>query len=185
MSPEQYRANDSKGRAVIKAAEYMPPREEPDAHYPFWLTTGRVVYHWHTRTKTGRVPALQKAAPTPFVEIGKDDAERLGIRKGGMDQVGSRRGCVQIEGRVSVASLPLRRRGHRADVRSPASGRSRRRPADAATVGGALRHPAPGELHARAATRRGPAARGLRQLAGDSPAGDGRSPRRRGPARLE
>jgi anaerobic selenocysteine-containing dehydrogenase len=100
ISPEQYRAHDPGGRAVIKAADYMPPVEEPDARYPFWLTTGRVVYHWHTRTKTGRVPALREAAPEPFVEIGRDDADRLGIRDGDRVQVGSRRGLVEITARV-------------------------------------------------------------------------------------
>jgi anaerobic selenocysteine-containing dehydrogenase len=63
ISSEQYRANDPKGRVVIEAADNMPPTEEPDVPFPFWLTTGRIVYHWHTRTKTGRVPALHKAAP--------------------------------------------------------------------------------------------------------------------------
>ncbi len=51
------------GRAVLKPADYVPPFEQPDDDYPFWLTTGRIVYHWHTRTKTGRAQALQGAAP--------------------------------------------------------------------------------------------------------------------------
>jgi anaerobic selenocysteine-containing dehydrogenase len=97
ISPQHYRADDPKGRALIKPADYMPPAEEPDAQYPFWLTTGRVVYHWHTRSKTGRVAALRDAAPTPFVEISDDDARRLGIREGERVQVGSRRGVVEIE----------------------------------------------------------------------------------------
>ena len=100
ISPEQYRANDPRGRAVIKPADYMPPVEEPDPRYPFWLTTGRVVYHWHTRTKTGRVPALRQAAPEPFVEIGPDDAGRLDIHDGDLVQMGSRRGLVQVRARV-------------------------------------------------------------------------------------
>jgi anaerobic selenocysteine-containing dehydrogenase len=99
ISSEQYRADDPKGRALIKPADYMPPVEEPDAQYPFWLTTGRVVYHWHTRSKTGRVAALREAAPTPFVEISHDDAKRLGIRDGERVQVGSRRGVVEMEAR--------------------------------------------------------------------------------------
>jgi anaerobic selenocysteine-containing dehydrogenase len=74
----------------------MPPVEEPDVRYPFWLTTGRVVYHWHTRTKTGRVPELRAAAPEPFVEIGRDDAKRLDIQEGDLVRMGSRRGVVEI-----------------------------------------------------------------------------------------
>jgi ferredoxin-nitrate reductase len=101
ISPEQYRAKDPKGRGVIKPAEYMPPVEEPDEQYPLWLTTGRLVYHWHSRSKTGRVPALREAAPAPFVEISYEDARRLGIRAGDNVQMGSRRGFVEIEAKLA------------------------------------------------------------------------------------
>jgi ferredoxin-nitrate reductase len=97
ISPTQYRASDPKGRAVIKPTDYVPPPEEPDRQYPFWLTTGRVVYHWHTRTKTGRVPALQAAAPVPVVEVNYEDATRLSIRSRDRVRVGSRRGVVELQ----------------------------------------------------------------------------------------
>ena len=97
ISPTEYRAADPRGRALIKPADYMPPPEEPDTQYPFWLTTGRVVYHWHTRTKTGRVPALQQAAPVPIVEINYEDATRLNISAGERVRVGSRRGVVELQ----------------------------------------------------------------------------------------
>ena len=97
ISPTQYRASDPKGRAVIKPADYVTPPEEPDTQYPFWLTTGRVVYHWHTRTKTGRVPALQAAAPVPVVEVNYEDATRLSISSGDRVRVGSRRGVVELQ----------------------------------------------------------------------------------------
>ena len=63
VTPQQYRAHNPTGRAIIKAADYIPPFEEPDKVYPLWLTTGRVVYHFHTRTKTGRVPSIAKTKP--------------------------------------------------------------------------------------------------------------------------
>jgi anaerobic selenocysteine-containing dehydrogenase len=107
ISPETYRANDPKGRALIKAADFMPPVEVPDDRYPFWFTSGRVVYHWHTRTKTGRVEALRAAAPRSFLEIAREDAERLDIGNGDRVRVGSRRGTVETE--VRVADIP---RGH-------------------------------------------------------------------------
>lgn len=69
ITGEEYRARDPRGRAVLKAAEYVPPVEEPDATYPCWLTTGRVVYHFHTRTKTGRSKPLHEAAPEVFVQL--------------------------------------------------------------------------------------------------------------------
>ena len=100
ISPESYRATDPRGRAIIKAVDYMPPVEEPDAKYPFWLTTGRVVYHWHTRTKTGRVPALRAAAPEAFVQIALEDARRLDIEEGDWVRVGSRRGALELRAKV-------------------------------------------------------------------------------------
>lgn len=101
ISPQQYRARDPKGRAVIKPADYVPPPEEPDAAYPFWLTTGRLVYHWHSRTKTGRVPALQEAAPVAVAEINHDDAKRLGVGEGELVRVRSRRGMVEVRARLT------------------------------------------------------------------------------------
>ena len=50
-------------------------RKLVDASLDFWLTTGRDVYHFHTRTKTGRCPDLQAAAPEPFVQIARADAD--------------------------------------------------------------------------------------------------------------
>lgn len=62
LEEPDHRALHPDGRAILKAAEYVPPPEEPSDEYPMRLTTGRRVYHWHTRTKTGRVPQLQEAA---------------------------------------------------------------------------------------------------------------------------
>jgi anaerobic selenocysteine-containing dehydrogenase len=99
-TPEEYKAHDPGGRAILKAAHYSPPLEEPDEKYPFWLTTGRVVYHWHTRTKTGRSRELQEAAPDAFIQISDGDAARLGILEGDMLEVASRRGSVRAPARV-------------------------------------------------------------------------------------
>jgi anaerobic selenocysteine-containing dehydrogenase len=100
-TPEEYRANDPAGRAVLKAADYLPPREQPDRQYPFWLTTGRVVYQFHTRTKTGRSPELNAAAPGPVLELAAADARRLGVKTGDTVEVRSRRGTVRAAAKVS------------------------------------------------------------------------------------
>jgi anaerobic selenocysteine-containing dehydrogenase len=102
-TPEQYKANDPKGRAFLHAADYEPPHEAPDKDYSFWLTTGRVVYHFHTRTKTGRVKELNEAAPDVFVEINEVDAQALGVRNGDLVRVESRRG--KIEGAVRIGNI--------------------------------------------------------------------------------
>ncbi|MFL5340192.1 MAG: molybdopterin oxidoreductase family protein, partial [Gemmataceae bacterium] len=100
QSPEYYKANDPAGRAILKAANYIPPREEPDAEYPFFLTTGRVVYQFHTRTKTGRAPELNAAATDVFAEIAAEDAGRLGVKDGDLLEVRSRRGTVYAPAKV-------------------------------------------------------------------------------------
>ena len=100
ITPEHYRANDPKGRAVIKSAEYVPPPEEPDDDYPFLLTTGRLVYQFHTRTKTGRCPELQAAAPDPFVQISGADGQDQGIKDGDWIEIISRRGKIEVRARI-------------------------------------------------------------------------------------
>jgi anaerobic selenocysteine-containing dehydrogenase len=96
----EYKAEDPAGRAILKAADYRPPYEEPDDTYPFWLTTGRVVYHFHTRTKTGRCRELAQAAPDAFIQVNEEDAKRLGIDEGEMVEVASRRGTARAAARI-------------------------------------------------------------------------------------
>jgi ferredoxin-nitrate reductase len=98
--PVDYKAHDPQGRAWIKPAEYRPPHEQTDDEYPMWLSTGRVVYHFHTRTKTGRAPELQQAAPEPFVQMHEGDAERLGVADGDLVDVTSRRATVRARAKV-------------------------------------------------------------------------------------
>jgi anaerobic selenocysteine-containing dehydrogenase len=98
---DEYRAHDPAGRAVLKAADYTPPHEPVDDDYPFQLTTGRTAYHWHTRTKTRRVPQLDGAAPQVWVEISPGDAAALGIGEGDVVRVASRRGRVEAPARLS------------------------------------------------------------------------------------
>ena len=76
-APEKYKARMPNGRAILKTTEYQPPSEEPDHDYPFFATTGRLVYHFHTRTKTGRSELLRKAAPDAHVQLNPEDAQRL------------------------------------------------------------------------------------------------------------
>src|SRR5205085_7804114 len=92
--PDEYQGHDPKGRAFLKAAEYLPSPEQPSDDYPFLLNTGRTVYHWHTRTKTGRTPELQQAAPEAWVELAPTDAERLGISDGDLVSVESARAKI-------------------------------------------------------------------------------------------
>jgi ferredoxin-nitrate reductase len=101
-----HRAFGLDGRAWLRAAEYVPPREPPSEDFPFQLTTGRRVYHFHTRTKTGRTPELNAAAPGPWVELHAEDAASLGIAEGDRCTVESPRGSV-----TAPAKLTGKRRG--------------------------------------------------------------------------
>ncbi|MBD0353812.1 MAG: nitrate reductase [Rubrobacteraceae bacterium] len=97
----EHRAMSPAGRAILLAAEYQPPHEEPGEEYPFSYTTGRTIYHFHTRTKTARAPRLQGAAPDVWVEISPPDAERLGVGEGDVVSVESPRGRLEARARVS------------------------------------------------------------------------------------
>ena len=101
VKEQQYRARAPQGRAIIKASDYIPPYEQPDKQYPLWLTTGRIVYHFHTRTKTGRVAALEEKAPDAFVEISQEDAASYGVQEGDMLEVRSRRGFARAPARLT------------------------------------------------------------------------------------
>jgi anaerobic selenocysteine-containing dehydrogenase len=89
------------GRAFLHAAEVAPPGEGPRDEYPLQLVTGRTVYHWHTRTKTGRVAELDEAAPDVWVELSPSDAAALGVGEGDVVRVESPRGAVVARARVS------------------------------------------------------------------------------------
>lgn len=80
------------GRAVFHARPHVDPAEMPDDDHPFWLTTGRVQHQWHTMTKTGKVPALNRLESGPFVEVHPQDAARLGLTERAPVEVASRRG---------------------------------------------------------------------------------------------
>ncbi|WP_030935393.1 molybdopterin oxidoreductase family protein [Streptomyces sp. NRRL B-24720] len=102
-SVDVYRSLNPGGKAMIKPAEYLPPHEEPSEEYPFQLTTGRTLYHFHTRTKTGRAPQLNEAAPDVWVEISEADAAVEGLAEGDLVEVRSPRGALR--GRLRVTGL--------------------------------------------------------------------------------
>jgi nitrate reductase NapA len=103
---EFYKATANGKKAAIYLRPYHPPAEVPDDKYPFWLTTGRILEHWHTGSMTRRVRQLHQAASVGYVELNGADAARLGIVDGDIARVSSRRGTLDLEARVEGRGRP-------------------------------------------------------------------------------
>ncbi|MEA3552329.1 nitrate reductase [Pseudarthrobacter sp. C1] len=101
VEPDEYKALNPEGKAVIKAAKYLPAHELPSGDFPLQLITGRTLYHFHTRTKTGRAPELQSAAPEVWVEVSTADAGTHGVSEGDIVDITTPRGTVRAQARVS------------------------------------------------------------------------------------
>lgn len=94
------------GRAMIHAVPYRPAGEVPDAEYPYYLTTGRLVFHYLSGTQTRRLPFLMQQAPEPFVEVHPDLAARLGLVHGGKARLRTRRGDMALTVKVTATIRP-------------------------------------------------------------------------------
>jgi nitrate reductase NapA len=84
------------GKAKIFALPYQPPAEMPDKEYDLWLSTGRVLEHWHTGSMTRRVPELYKAVPDAVVFMHPEDAKQRGVQRHDVVKISSRRGEIQL-----------------------------------------------------------------------------------------
>ena len=89
------------GRAVFHPVQRRLSAEEPDARYPLYLTTGRVLSHYQTGAQTRRVPELAAAEPEAFAEIHPDTARQAGIAHGGMALLSTRRGEACFKARLT------------------------------------------------------------------------------------
>ena len=82
------------GRANIFALPYEPPVESPDEEYDLWLSTGRVLEHWHSGSMTRRVPELYRAFPDAVLFMHPDDAKARGLHRGQTARIATRRGEI-------------------------------------------------------------------------------------------
>jgi formate dehydrogenase alpha subunit len=92
----------TRGLGLLSAIEYKPPAEVPDAEYPYVMTTGRVLYQYHTANMSRLSKGIMERCPESLVEIHPRDAERLGISAGQFVKVFSRRGVVQAKSWVTT-----------------------------------------------------------------------------------
>jgi predicted molibdopterin-dependent oxidoreductase YjgC len=95
-----------RGLGAFTPIEYKPPAEMPDGEYPFILSTGRILFHWHGGTMSSRSPGLDELAPDAEVEIHPEDAERLAIEDGRLIKLSSRRGELVAKALVTHRSPP-------------------------------------------------------------------------------
>ena len=96
--------NHADGKAKLIPLPFVDNNEVPCDDYPFWLNSGRVVEHFHTRTRTGKIGNQNKFSPTPYMEMNPDSAKALGIKHMTYARLASRRGdavvLVQLTQRV-------------------------------------------------------------------------------------
>jgi len=94
------------GKARFHALPYQPPAEVPDDEYPFFYTTGRLIFHYLSGNQTRRIGALVENAPEPYVEIHPLAAEKLGVDSGDLVRVWSRRGEIILPAKITRAIRP-------------------------------------------------------------------------------
>ena len=96
----------SRGLGMFFAIEHRDPAEMPDAEYPLYLTTGRLLYQYHSGTMSRRAPGLVEKAPECRVEMAAADAARYGIADGQQVRVRTRRGKITAKAQISDKAVP-------------------------------------------------------------------------------
>jgi len=93
------------GKGVFHAIDFIPPAEQTDEEYPMYLTTGRLLYQYHTGTMTRKTEGLNERAPGSFVEITPTDAEKYNVKDGEMIKIASRRGEITAQIKISKKAV--------------------------------------------------------------------------------
>ena len=101
-----FKGSFPRGKATFKPVLFRPSEELPDPEYPFLLSTGRNLFHYHTGSMTRRVAPIDRISPRAYIEMHPDDAHVLGVSDGDAVRVSSRRGVIEIA--VLVSSRPLK-----------------------------------------------------------------------------
>ncbi|RLF43751.1 MAG: formate dehydrogenase subunit alpha, partial [Thermoplasmata archaeon] len=96
----------SKGLGLFSPVDYIPPAELPDNKYPYLLSTGRILFHYHTGTMSRKVKVLNDFEPGPYAEISTEIANTLGISDGEDIKISSRRGTIITKARVTDKVAP-------------------------------------------------------------------------------
>jgi formate dehydrogenase major subunit len=95
----------TRGKGLFHAIDWIPSEEQIDDEFPLYLTTGRVLYQYHTGTMTMKTEGLNERAPHCFVEISKSDAAQYHLENGSQVTIVSRRGSISAELKVSPKAV--------------------------------------------------------------------------------
>lgn len=98
--------NTASGKAIFTPVPFVSSKELPDKEYPYVLTTGRQLFHYHTGSMTRRASGLNKVAPEAYVEVNPADADIIGVASGENLTVSSRRGEIRLKAKVSKIVPP-------------------------------------------------------------------------------
>jgi len=93
--------NTPDGLGHFQVVEYKPPAEVPDEEYPYFLTTGRSIFHYHTGAMTRRTPKLNDEVSSSFVEVNPEDAAKVGVKDKDLVTLKTRRGSIEAQARVT------------------------------------------------------------------------------------
>jgi predicted molibdopterin-dependent oxidoreductase YjgC len=105
-TPYLHKGKFSRGLGKFFAIEFREAAELPDDEYPFLLTTGRIMFHYHTGTMTRRSPKLHSELPEGYIEMSDKDAGRIGLNGSNRVRVTSRRGEIELAARVTPNIKP-------------------------------------------------------------------------------
>jgi formate dehydrogenase alpha subunit len=105
-TPYLHKGKFSRGLGRFHAIHFQEAAELPDEEYPFILTTGRLMFHWHTGTMTRRSEKLEQEVSEAYVEMHPDDAARVGLDGSRRVRVASRRGEIELAARVTPRIRP-------------------------------------------------------------------------------
>jgi formate dehydrogenase alpha subunit len=100
-TPILHREQFTRGKGLFHAIDYIEPAEMIDDEYPLYLTTGRLLYQYHTGTMTMKTGGLNAIAPEAFVEISPQDARKFELEEGALVNIASRRGNIQARIKIS------------------------------------------------------------------------------------
>ncbi len=92
------------GRGLFKVINYRDPAETISDDFPVWLTTGRRLQAYHTRTQTGRAQGIDYLLAEESLEMHPDDAASWKLQEGDWCQLTSRRGSVRIKVKITDRS---------------------------------------------------------------------------------